>query len=46
MKIKDLDDGRQLIDMVVSAPDKDYATEIYYDVKKIEHVMSVEVEPL
>lgn len=34
MKIKDLDDGRQMIDMVVSAPDKDYATEIYYDVKK------------
>ncbi|MNE76149.1 hypothetical protein D3C80_1723690 [compost metagenome] len=46
MKIKDLDDGRQLIDMVLSAPDHDYATEIYYDVKKIEHVMSVEVEQL
>lgn len=46
MKIKDLEDGRQMIDMVVSAPDKDYATEIYYDVKKIEHVMSVEVEQL
>ncbi|QSF47073.1 MULTISPECIES: MgtC/SapB family protein [Paenibacillus] len=46
MKIKDLDDGRQLIDMVLSAPDRDYATEIYYDVKKIEHVMSVEVEQL
>ncbi|AIQ68546.1 MgtC/SapB family protein [Paenibacillus graminis] len=46
MKIKDLDDGRQMIDMVISAPDRDYATEIYYDVKKIEHVMSVEVEQL
>lgn len=46
IKIKDLDDGRQLIDMVLSAPDQDYATEIYYDVKKIEHVMSVEVEQL
>ncbi|WP_410511585.1 MgtC/SapB family protein [Paenibacillus sp. BR2-3] len=46
MKIKDLDDGRQMIDMVISAPDKDYATEIYYDVKRIEHVMSVEVEQL
>ncbi|UQZ36358.1 methyltransferase [Paenibacillus sp. PK3_47] len=46
MKIKDLDDGRQLIDMVLSTPDRDYATEIYYDVKKIEHVMSVEVEQL
>lgn len=46
MKIKDLEDGRQMIDMVISAPDRDYATEIYYDVKKIEHVMSVEVEQL
>lgn len=46
MKIKDLDDGRQMIDMVLSAPDRDYATEIYYDVKQIEHVMSVEVEQL
>ncbi|MNC40021.1 putative Mg(2+) transport ATPase [compost metagenome] len=46
MKIKDLEDGRQMIDMVISAPDREYATEIYYDVKKIEHVMSVEVEQL
>lgn len=46
MKIKDLDDGRQMIDMVISASDRDYATEIYYDVKKIDHVMSVEVEQL
>lgn len=46
MKIKDLEDGRQMIDMVLSAPDRDYATEIYYDVKQIEHVMSVEVEQL
>lgn len=46
MKIKDLDDGRQVIDMVLSTPDRDYATEVYYDVKKIEHVMSVEVEQL
>jgi len=46
MKIKDLDDGRQMIDMVLSAPDRDYATEIYYDIKRIDHVMSVEVEQL
>lgn len=46
MKIKDLEDGRQVIDMVLSTPDRDYATEVYYDVKKIEHVMSVEVEQL
>lgn len=46
IKIKDLDDGRQLIDMVISTLDRDYATEIYYDVKNIEHVMNVEVEQL
>ncbi|WP_379133698.1 MgtC/SapB family protein [Paenibacillus sp. sgz500958] len=46
MKIKDLEDGRQMIDMVISAPDSDYATEIYYDCKKIDHVMSCEVEQL
>ncbi|WP_169834511.1 MgtC/SapB family protein [Paenibacillus donghaensis] len=46
IKIKDLEDGRQMIDMVLSAPDTDYATEIYYDVKQIEHVMSVEVAQL
>lgn len=46
MKIKDLEDGRQMIEMVLSASDRDFATEIYYDVKQIEHVMSVEVEQL
>ncbi|MHA6532469.1 MgtC/SapB family protein [Paenibacillus sp. BAC0078] len=44
--IKDLEDGRQVIEMLISAPDREYVTEIYYDVKKIEHVMSVEVEQL
>lgn len=46
LRIKDLDDGFQVIDMVLSTPDKDSATEIYYDVKRIEHVISVEVEEL
>jgi putative Mg2+ transporter-C (MgtC) family protein len=46
LKIKDLDDGRQLIDMVISASDSDYATRIYYDIKRIEHVTNVEVEQL
>ncbi|MCL6603580.1 MAG: MgtC/SapB family protein [Paenibacillus sp.] len=46
MKIKDLDDGRQMIDMVLSIPDRDYMTEIYYDIKRIDHVMSCEVEQL
>lgn len=46
MKIKDLDDGRQMIDMVLSAPDRDFATQIYYDLKGIEYIMNVEVEQL
>ncbi|WP_203457064.1 MgtC/SapB family protein [Paenibacillus tepidiphilus] len=46
IRIKDLEDGRQMIDMVLSCSDKDYATEVYNDVKQIEHVMSVEVEQL
>ncbi|WP_425354997.1 MgtC/SapB family protein [Paenibacillus shirakamiensis] len=46
LKIKDLDDGRQRIDMVISAPEKEYMTEIYYFIKKIDHVISVEVEHL
>ncbi|SET36056.1 MgtC/SapB family protein [Paenibacillus sp. NFR01] len=46
LKIKDLDDGRQMIDMVLTTPERDYATEVYNDVKKIENVMSVEVEQL
>nr|WP_233277534.1 MgtC/SapB family protein [Paenibacillus durus] len=46
MKIKDLDDGKQMIDMVLSAPDRDFCTEIYYDLKDIEHILNVEVEQL
>ncbi|WP_155986905.1 hypothetical protein [Paenibacillus durus] len=46
MKIKDLDNGRQMIDMVLSAPDRDFCTEIYYDLKDIEYILSVEVEQL
>ncbi|MFD1775116.1 MgtC/SapB family protein [Paenibacillus rhizophilus] len=46
IKIKDLEDGRQMIDMVLSAPHRDFATEIYYDLKGIENIMNVEVEQL
>ncbi|AIQ63789.1 methyltransferase [Paenibacillus stellifer] len=46
MKIKDLDDGRQMIDMVLSAADRDLATKIYYDLKGIDYISNVEVEQL
>ncbi|MFC3746115.1 MULTISPECIES: MgtC/SapB family protein [Paenibacillus] len=46
MKLKDLDNQCQLIDLTLSVPDKQYTTEIYYFIKKIDHVQSVEVEQL
>ncbi|WP_068619068.1 MgtC/SapB family protein [Paenibacillus tuaregi] len=46
LRIKDLEDGRQRIDMVIAAPEKEYTTEIYYFIKKIDHVVSVEIEQL
>lgn len=46
MKLKDLDNGRQLIDLTLSVPEKQYTTEIYYYIKKIDHVQSVEIEQL
>ncbi|RJG22800.1 MgtC/SapB family protein [Paenibacillus thiaminolyticus] len=45
-KLKDLDSGRQRIDLVLSVPEHHYLTEIYYYIKKIDHVLSVEVEQL
>ncbi|MEK8127709.1 MgtC/SapB family protein [Paenibacillus filicis] len=46
MKLKDLDNNCQLIDLTLSVPDNQYTTEIYYYIKKIDHVQSVEVERL
>lgn len=46
LKIKDLDEGRHRVDMVISASDKEYTTEIYHFLRKIDHVSSVEVENL
>ena len=46
MKIKDIDNQRQLINLTLSVPDNQYTTEIYYYIKKIDHVQSVEVEQL
>ncbi|ARK29264.1 MgtC/SapB family protein [Halalkalibacter krulwichiae] len=44
LKLKDLDNGNQQIDLKLSAPEKQYTTEIYYLLKKIDNVISVEIE--
>ncbi|GAA3406977.1 MgtC/SapB family protein [Paenibacillus hodogayensis] len=46
MKLKDLANNSQSIELTLSVPDKQYTTEIYYAIKKIDHVLSVEVEHL
>lgn len=46
LKIKDLEEGRQRIDMVITASEREYTTEIYHFLRKIDHVISVEVENL
>lgn len=46
LKIKDLEEGRQRVDMVIAASEKEYTTEIYHFIRTIEHVISVEVENL
>lgn len=46
IKLKDLQDGNQEIELTISAPEKLYTTEIYYLVKQFDHVLTVEVEHL
>ncbi|WP_461202615.1 MgtC/SapB family protein [Anoxybacillus sp. TBDG-1] len=46
IKITDLENGNQQIDLKISAPEIEYTTEIYYLVKKIDHVLTVQVERL
>ena len=46
VKIKDDESGNQQIDLLLSAPEDQYTTEIYYLFKKIEDVITVEVERL
>ncbi|MDU4697284.1 MAG: MgtC/SapB family protein [Paenibacillus sp.] len=46
LKIKDLEEGRQRVDMVITASEKEYTTELYHFLRKIDHVISVEVENL
>ncbi|MDG5785913.1 MgtC/SapB family protein [Evansella sp. AB-P1] len=46
IKLKDLANGNQQIDLTISAPEKQYTTEIYYLIKKIDYVLTVDVEHL
>lgn len=46
IKLKDLENGNQQIDLTISAPEKQYTTEIYYLIKKIDYVLTVDVEHL
>ncbi|TMW70474.1 MgtC/SapB family protein [Alteribacter natronophilus] len=46
MKITDLENQRQQIDLKLAAPEDQYTTEIYYLIKKIDDVITVEVEHL
>ncbi|OIJ14594.1 methyltransferase [Anaerobacillus arseniciselenatis] len=46
IKLKDIKDGNQQIDLTISAPENKYTTEVYYLIKKIDHVLTVEVEHL
>lgn len=46
IKLKDLENGNQRIELIISASDKEYTTEIYYLIKKIDYVQTVEVEHL
>lgn len=46
MKIKDIANGEQQISLVLSAPDTQFTSEIYYMFKKIEGVQRIEIERL
>ncbi len=46
IKLKDLDNGNQQIDLKLLVPSTLYTTEIYYLIKKIDHVQTVHVEEL
>ncbi|AWB44432.1 methyltransferase [Paenibacillus sp. CAA11] len=46
LRIKDLENGRQQVSMVLTIPEREYTTKVYYFIRKLEHVHSVEVEQL
>ncbi|WP_020060441.1 MgtC/SapB family protein [Bacillus sp. 123MFChir2] len=44
VKVKDIDKGHQQLEMMISAPEKLYTTDLYSSLKEIERIVSVEVE--
>ncbi|MGF9713172.1 MgtC/SapB family protein [Paenibacillus sp. JMULE4] len=44
IKVKDVDEEKQQIQMIMSAPNKQRTTSIYYRIKQLRHVVAVEVE--
>lgn len=46
IKIQDLDDDNRQIQLVVTAPEDSLATDLYYELKKLADVLSVEVEQI
>ncbi|GFZ91830.1 peptide ABC transporter permease [Paenibacillus marchantiophytorum] len=46
IKVKDLSDDKQQVEMVISASGKQRTTSIYYQIKRLRHVLAVEVETI
>ncbi|WNC14721.1 MgtC/SapB family protein [Brevibacillus brevis] len=44
VKVKDVDNGQQKLEMMIIASEDTYTTDIYTSVKSVDHVISVEVE--
>lgn len=44
IKLKDVGENKQQIQMILSAPNKQRTTSIYYRIKQLRHVVAVEVE--
>jgi putative Mg2+ transporter-C (MgtC) family protein len=44
IKIRDLDNGNQQIKITISAPEYIYTTDLYYMFKKIDHVLTVDLD--
>lgn len=44
VKVKDVDNGQKKLEMMITASDDTYTTDIYSSLKHVDHVVSVEVE--
>lgn len=44
VKVRDLDNGHQRLEMLILAPEKIYTTDVYALIKSVHHVLSVDVE--